>query len=101
MEENTWSKLLEFVEVHRGKQAKTYDEWRLENGITPLFFEYICKKYDISHYAYNISNQCFMKYVSKNRNHIALVYYAINDHMYLVKEENKPSLVAKAKEEHI
>ena len=41
-----------------------------------------------------------MKYVSKNRNHIALVYYAIYDHMYLVKEEHKPSLVAKAKEEH-
>ena len=41
-----------------------------------------------------------MKYVSKNRNHASLIYYAINDHMYLVKEENKKSLVERAKEEH-
>ena len=33
---------LEYVEVHRGMQAKTYDEWRLEDGITPLFLEFIC-----------------------------------------------------------
>ena len=42
----------------------------------------------------------FYEVCFKYRNHIALVYYAINDHMYLVKEEHKPSLVAKAKEEH-
>ena len=76
------------------------EPWRLEDGITPLFLEYVCKLYDISHYAYDINDECFMKYVSKNRNHVSLIYYAINDHMYLVKEENKKSLVERAKEEH-
>ena len=41
-----------------------------------------------------------MKYISQNRNHISLIYYAINNHMYLVREENKKSLAARAKEEH-
>ena len=100
-----WKKIhgdtyLECAKITFGKQIKEYDSWRLFDGITPLFLEYICKKYDISHYAYDITNKCFMKYISKNRNHPALVYYAINDHMYLVKEEYKKSLVAKAKEEH-
>ncbi len=53
--------------------------------------------YDISHYAYDINDKCSLKYVSKSRNHIALIYYAINDHMYLlaVNEDYKESLVKK------
>jgi 5-methylcytosine-specific restriction enzyme A len=41
-----------------------------------------------------------MKYVSKNQNHKALIYYAINDHMYLVRDEYKASLAARAREEN-
>ncbi len=26
----------------------------ISEGITPLFLEYVCKKYDISHYAFDI-----------------------------------------------
>ena len=32
----------------------TNETWRLDNGITPLFLEYVCKKYDNSHYKYMI-----------------------------------------------
>ena len=64
-------------------EKRINNEW--EEGITCSFLEYVCKLYDISHYAYDINNECFMKYVSKNRNHASLIYYAINDHMYLVK----------------
>ena len=42
---------------------ETNEPWRLEDGITPLILEYVCKLYDISHYAYDINNECFMKYV--------------------------------------
>ena len=68
------------------------DSWRLEDGITSIFLEHVCKLYDISHYAYDINNECFMKYVSKNINHASLIYYDIKNHMYLVfsiKKDNK------------
>jgi hypothetical protein len=51
-------------------------------------------------YAYDINNECFLKNISKNENHKALIYSSINNHMYLVREEYKKSLVEKAKEEH-
>ena len=41
-----------------------------------------------------------MKYILKNQNHKAIIYYAINDHVYLVNEENKKSFVKKTVEEH-
>ena len=33
------------------------DMWK--EGITPLFLEHVCKRYDISMYAYDINNACF------------------------------------------
>ena len=39
-----------------------------------------------------------MKYVHKNQNHRALCYFAMNNHMYLIKDEKLvKSLVEKAK----
>ena len=39
-----------------------------------------------------------MKYVHKNQNHRALCYYAMNNHMYLVKDKDLiKSMVEKAK----
>ena len=87
----------DFIKLHQDFY-NINDFWK--KGIAPAFLEYICKLYDISHYAYDINNECFMKFISQNRNHISLIYYAINNHMYLVKEENKKSLVERAKEEH-
>ena len=86
-----------FLKLHEN-YYDSIDLWK--EGITPEFLEFICRFYDISHYAYDINNECFMKYISKNQNHKALIYYSINNHMYLVKEEFKKSLVEKAKEEH-
>ncbi len=86
-----------FLKLHENY----YDSINLwEQGITPEFLEFICKFYDISHCAYDINNECFKKYISKNQNHEALIYYFINNHMYLVRDEFKKSLVEKAKEEH-
>ena len=39
------------------------ESWK--QGITLAFLEYVCKLYDILHYAYDINNECFMKYVSR------------------------------------
>lgn len=75
-------------------------KWTIEDGISARCIQELCKKYDITHYAYDAQEKCFMKHVSKNRNHKALVYYAIDNHMYLIKDKNTvKSLSEKAKSE--
>jgi hypothetical protein len=72
--------------------------WSLQDGVTPECIDYLCRKYDISHYAYDILQKCFMKYISKNQNLPALAYYALDGHMYLIKDAKLiKSLVEKAK----
>jgi hypothetical protein len=72
--------------------------YNIDNAFTPAFIDYFCKKFGISHYAYDINKVCFMKYVHKNQNHRALCYYAMNNHMYLVKDKDLvKSMVEKAK----
>ena len=73
--------------------------YNIDNAFTPAFIDYFCKEYGISHYAYDINKTCFMKYVHKNQNHRALCYYAMNNHMYLIKNQDLvKSMVAKAKD---
>ena len=83
---------------------KTYESpnkkpvYNIDNAFTPAFIDFFCKTYGISHYAFDINKTCFMKYVHKNQNHRALCYYAMNNHMYLVKDKNLiKSMVEKAK----
>ena len=55
--------------------------------------------FDISHYAYDVVNNCFLKNVSKNQNYQALCYFCINEHMYLVRDAKlKKSMVEHAKD---
>ena len=73
-------------------------KYDINNAFTPAFIEYFCKKYGISHYAFDIDKTCFLKYVHKNQNHRCLCYYAMNNHMYLVKDKDLvKSMVGKAK----
>jgi hypothetical protein len=53
-------------------------------------------------YAYDIMNNCFLKYViPKKLDYPALFFYAINNHMYLVKDPAKcKSLTERAKTNH-
>ena len=84
--------------LDEGVEVNNKYSWSIEDGVTPLCIEFLCKKYHISHYAYDICNKNFLKYVSKTRNYPALVYYAVDNHMYLIKDQDLvKSLVEKAK----
>ena len=77
------------------------DGYNIKDAFTPKFVDYFCRHYDISHYVYDINDKCFMKYVSKSRNFDALCYYAMNNHMYLIKDKKLvKSLVERAKIDH-
>ena len=39
--------------------------WKPQKGITPACLQYICETYNITHYTFDITNQCFLKYVAK------------------------------------
>ena len=78
--------------------------WTPERGYTPKCIMYICKYFNICMYAYDIMNTCFLKYIiphEKKNNYPVLYYYAINNHMYLVKDPSTcKSLTEKAKDTH-
>jgi hypothetical protein len=84
------------IKTYKSPQDKPV--YNIDNAFTPAFIEFFYKKYGISHYAFDISRTRFMKYVHKNQNHRALCYYAMNNHMYLVKDPKLvKSMIEKAK----
>jgi hypothetical protein len=88
------------VEVHRNVSSISYGKWNVKQGLTPEFIHKLCIKHDISHYAFDVTKKCFLKHLSDNRNKPALMYYAINNHMYLVDVKDRKSLIEKAKSIH-
>ena len=65
------------------------NRWVPVDGVTPKMLYEICQILHISHYAFDATNKCFLKYVSENNHsYPALVYYAVNDHMYHIRDAN-------------
>ena len=53
----------------------------------------------MNYYSYDSNARCFDKFISKNRNYPALVYYSLNNHMYIVRERKEAqSLIERAKD---
>ena len=74
-------------------------DWSPSKGVTPNMLQKICEKLDISHYAFDVTNACFMKRVSRGRNYPALVYYCVNEHMYLISDKQQvTSMVRRARD---
>jgi hypothetical protein len=82
------------IEYIRKLASKFYEEedfeWTYKNGYNAKFIHYFCEKHNISMYAFDITNKCFLKNVTKtHRKYPALFFYAISGHMYLVKDEKR------------
>ena len=72
--------------------------WTVEDGISPKCVSSICEKYDIAHYAFDVKKNCFIKHISRNNNYKALVYFAVNNHMYLILDDAvRKSLIERTK----
>jgi len=73
--------------------------WSVEHGITPQCVNSICEKYDITHYCLDVHKSIIIKNISKNRNYKSLIYFSVNNHMYLIMDDvMRKSLVETVKE---
>jgi len=60
---------------------------------------HVCEIFDISLYAFDVTNKCFHRHLSKNRNYPPLVYYTVNNHMYWISDRDKAfNLTRKARD---
>ena len=74
------------------------NQWTIADGVSPSMLCKICNLLNISHYAYDFSNNCFLKSIATSRNYPVLCYYALSGHMYLVSNKEKiKSMVEKSK----
>ena len=64
-------------------------KWNPSKGVSPKMLNYICKKLNISCYAFDITKNCFLKYITKNRNYDAFVYYCVNEHLYFISDKSE------------
>ena len=87
-----------FIEMCNDYYKQNNTIWSQEYGVSPNCVNSICEKYDITHYAFDVNKSCFIKNICNNRNHRSLIYFAINNHMYLILDDvMRKSLVEKVK----
>jgi 5-methylcytosine-specific restriction enzyme A len=73
--------------------------WSVEHGITPQCVNSICEKYDITHYCLDVHKSVIIKSIAQRRKYKALIYFSVNNHMYLIMDDvMRKSLVETVKE---
>jgi len=88
-----------FIDLCKEHYKNKNQYWSLENGISPQCVNSICQKYDISHYCLDVHKSVIIKSLSKNQKHKALIYFSVNNHMYLIMDDvMRKSLVETVKE---
>ena len=76
--------------------------WDRTMGYSTDCIMHICQYFHISAYAFDIMGCCFKKNIETIRHYPALFFYAMNNHMYLVKDTNLcKSLTERAKDNNV
>ena len=87
-----------FIDMCKEYYKQYNINWTVEDGISPKCVSSICQKFDIAHYAFDVKKNCFIKHISRNSNYKALVYFAVNNHMYLILDSAvRKSLIERKK----
>jgi 5-methylcytosine-specific restriction enzyme A len=88
-----------FIDICKEYYNNKNQCWSVEHGITPQCVNSICEKYDITHYCLDVHKSIIIKNISKNRNYKSLIYFSVNNHMYLIMDDvMRKSLVETVKE---
>jgi 5-methylcytosine-specific restriction enzyme A len=88
-----------FIDMCKEYYHNKNQYWSVEHGITPQCVNSICEKYDITHYCLDVHKSIIIKNISKNRNYKSLIYFSVNNHMYLIMDDvMRKSLVETVKE---
>jgi 5-methylcytosine-specific restriction enzyme A len=88
-----------FIDICKEYYNNKNQYWSVEHGITPQCVNSICQKYDITHYCLDVHKSIIIKNISKNRNYKSLIYFSVNNHMYLIMDDvMRKSLVETVKE---
>jgi hypothetical protein len=100
------------LKISKLEQLKIYNEYKYsenvdvdfveltyEDGVTSNMVLYLCQKKDVSAYGLTIDSNLFVKHVGKNRNLPTLVWFFVEEHMYLIDDKDEiKSIVARYSE---
>ncbi len=62
-------------------------KFTVDSGVNSEMIHHLCVKKNISMYAYDRTNNCFMKHVATNgSNYKPIIFYMVDEHMYLIDD---------------
>ena len=73
---------------------KTGKQLDYKDGVTPHMLMEWCKKYKITCYMFDIKKKMFDNYISPSRNYPPLMFYSVDEHMYLIEDEETLKSIA-------
>jgi len=71
------------------KGIDCYDNFTMESGVCSELLHHLCKDAGRSMYAFDSNTKLFDSYVVENKNYSPIIFYMIDDHMFLI---NDPSV---------
>ena len=70
-----------YDDIYR-EEDDTSPDWYITSKMVHMW----CTKYKISCYGFDIKNKLFLKHLSESRNYPTLVFYAVDEHMYMIDD---------------
>lgn len=87
-EEGLFKYFQEIINTHyRGIEC--YENFTMESGVCSELIHHLCEDAGRSMYAFDSNTKLFDSYIVENKNYAPIIFYKIDDHMYLI---NNPSI---------